>query len=163
MKMGKKKPIVTNALRLLTAEKIPFEAIEYESDEVGENFGVRIAELTGMPPEMCFKTLVAKGRDYMVLCIPVNKEADLKKVAAVSQNKKVEMLPTKELLAVTGYIRGGVSPIGMKKKFPTYIDKSCLKYDKITVSGGVCGLSVLIKSEDLIKAVNASAEELTKE
>lgn len=161
--MSKKKSIVTNAMRMVSAEKIPFEALEYEADEVGENFGVAIAELLGLPCEICYKTLVAKGKDYMVLCIPVDKEVDLKKAAAVSQNKKVELLPTKELLAVTGYIRGGVSPIGMKKKYPTYIEKSCLNYEKMTVSGGVCGLSLLMSPNDLIKITGAVSCDIVKE
>jgi len=161
--MAKKKSIVTNAMRLVTATKIPFEALEYEADEVGDSFGVTIANLLNLPCEICYKTLVAKGKDYMVLCIPVDKEVDLKKVATVSGNKKVEMLPAKELLSVTGYIRGSVSPIGMKKKYPTYIQKSCLEFEKMTISGGVCGLSLLLTPQDLIKITGAIACDIIKE
>ena len=103
--MSKKKTIVTNAMRLLTAAKIPFETVEYEADEVGENFGVHIAGLTGIPCEQSFKTLVAKGNVIMVVCIPVDCEVDLKKLAKESGSKKVEMIHVKELLALTGYKR----------------------------------------------------------
>ena len=161
--MSKKKSIITNAVRILKAEKMPFELLEYQADEVGENFGIKIAELTGIEPKKCFKTLVAKGKEIIVMCIPVDKEADLKKVAALSGDKKLEMLPTKELLEVTGYIRGGVSPLGMKKHYKTYIDGSSLGFDKITVSGGVCGLSVLISPQDLIKITGACPKEIVKE
>ena len=152
--MAKKKPVITNAMRILTAHKIPFEAVEYEADEVGESFGVHIAELTGIPCEMSFKTLVAKGKDYMVICIPVDKEVDLKKLAKVSENKKVELISVKELLPLTGYIRGGVSPIGMKKKFTTYIHESCMENEKIAVSGGVCGVTLIMTPDDLISATD---------
>ena len=161
--MSKKKNIITNAVRIVKAEGIPFTLLEYHADEVGENFGVKIAELTGLPPKRCFKTLVAHGKEYLVICIPVDREADLKKIAALSGDKKVEMLPTKELLSVTGYIRGGVSPIGMKKHYKTYIDKSCLEFDEITVSGGVCGLSVMLSPQDLIKITGADASDIVKE
>ncbi|MBR4720553.1 MAG: Cys-tRNA(Pro) deacylase [Clostridia bacterium] len=161
--MSKKKSIVTNAVRIVKSENVPFKTLEYHADEVGENFGVKIAELTGILPEKCFKTLVVRGKEIVVVCIPVNREADLKKIASVSGDKKVEMLPTKELLEVTGYIRGGVSPIGMKKHYKTYIDKSCLDFDEITVSGGVCGLSVLLSPQNLIKITGATAEDIVKE
>lgn len=161
--MSKKKSIITNAVRIVKAENIPFETIEYHADEVGENFGVKIAELTGIPCRQCFKTLVAKGNEIVVLCVPVDKEVDLKKVAAYLKEKKIEMLATKELLSVTGYVRGGVSPIGMKKRYKTLIDKSCLDFEKITVSGGVCGLSLLMSPENLIKITGAMPEDIVKE
>lgn len=161
--MSKKKNIITNAVRIVKAEKVNFELLEYHTEEVGENFGVKIAELTGLPPERCFKTLVIRGKELIVVCIPVDREADLKKIAAISGDKKVEMLPIKELLEVTGYVRGGVSPIGMKKHYKTYIDKSCLSFDKITVSGGVCGLSVMLAPQDLIRITEATAVEIVKE
>lgn len=161
--MSKKKSITTNAVRIIKAEKIPFETIEYDAEEVGNNFGVKIAELTGVPCERCFKTIVARGREVLVFCLPVDKELDLKKAASISGDKKIEMVHTKDLLEITGYIRGGVSPIGMKKHHTVYIDKSCLDFDKITVSGGVCGLSVLIKPEDLIKITGANPRDIVKE
>ena len=161
--MAKKKPIVTNAMRQLTASKIPFEAVEYEAEEVGENFGVHIAELTGIPCEMSFKTLVAKGNEIIVVCVPVDAEVDLKKLATASGNKKVEMIHVKDLLSLTGYIRGGVSPIGMKKKYATFIHESCLSFDKMAISGGTCGVTLLLSPDDLIKVTNATACDIIKE
>lgn len=161
--MAKKKAIVTNAMRILTAQKIPFEAVEYEAEEVGDNFGMHIARLTGIPCERSFKTLVAKGSDYIVVCIPVDKEVDLKKLASASKNKKVELISVKELLPLTGYIRGGVSPIGMKKKFTTYIHNTCTDFDKMAVSGGVCGITLLMSPADLIKVTDGNLCDLIKE
>ncbi len=161
--MAKKKPVVTNAMRQLTASKIPFEAIEYEVDEVGDNFGVQIAELTGIPCEKSFKTLVAKGNEIMVVCVPVDSEVDLKKLATSSGNKKVELIAVKDLLALTGYVRGGVSPIGMKKKYATYIHESCLSFDKMAVSGGTCGVTLLLSPDDLIKVTEAKTCDIVKE
>lgn len=161
--MAKKKPIVTNAMRMLSAAKIPFEAIEYEADEVGENFGVHIAELTGIPCESSFKTLVARGNEIMTVCVPVDCEVDLKKLAQASGSKKAEMIHVKELLALTGYIRGGVSPIGMKKKYTTYIHESCLGFDKVAVSAGICGATLLLAPQDLIKITDAKTCDIIKE
>lgn len=161
----KKKPVVTNAMRLLKAAGIAYEEIEYETDEVGDDFGVSVAALCGMPPEMSFKTLVARGdrTGVMVACVPVKKEVDLKKLAAASGNKKVEMIHVRELLSLTGYIRGGVSPIGMKKKYPTYVDASGQSLDKIAVSGGTCGVSLVMTPADLQNATDCIFEEITKE
>jgi len=161
--MAKKKPIITNAMRLLTQAKIPFEAVEYEAEEVGENFGVHIAELTGIPCRQSFKTLVAKGNEIITVCVPVDREVDLKKLAQASGNKKVEMIHVKDLLSLTGYIRGGVSPIGMKKKYPTYIHESCLSFDKMAVSGGTCGVTLLLAPENLIKITDAKTCDIIKE
>lgn len=160
--MAKKKPVVTNAMRILSSNKIPYEVIEYEAEEVGENFGVYIAGLTNIPCEMSFKTLVAKGNDYMVVCIPVDMEVDLKKLAKESGNKKVELLAVKDLLAVTGYIRGGVSPIGMKKKYETYIHQSCKNHEKMAVSGGVCGVTILLSPDDLIAITDGAVCDIVK-
>ncbi len=161
--MAKKKPTVTNAMRLLQAEKIPFEVVEYEAEEVGENFGMHISELTGIPPCQSFKTLVARGSEIMVLCIPVDCEADLKKVARASGSKKAEMIHVKELLGLTGYIRGGVSPIGMKKKYKTYIHESCTGFDKMAVSAGICGATLLLAPGDLVRAVSAEVCDIIKD
>lgn len=161
--MAKKKPIITNAMRILTAQKIPYESVEYEAEEVGENFGIHIASLTGIPCEMSFKTLVAKGNDYLVVCIPVDCEVDLKKLATASGNKKVELIAVKELLPLTGYIRGGVSPIGMKKKFTTYLHKTCIENEKIAVSGGVCGVTLIMSPESLITATSGILCDIVKE
>ncbi|MDD6214975.1 MAG: Cys-tRNA(Pro) deacylase [Firmicutes bacterium] len=161
--MSKKKPIVTNAMRMLQAEKIGFETIEYEAEEVGENFGVHISELTGIPCEQSFKTLVARGKEIMVACIPVDEELDLKKLAKASGNKKVELIHVKELLGLTGYIRGGVSPIGMKKKYPTYIHQSCRNFDKIAVSAGICGATLLMNPDDLLRVIEAEMYDIIKD
>lgn len=163
--MAKKKAVVTNAMRLLSAAKIEFEAIEYECDgDIGENFGEEISKKTGIPPEQSFKTLVVRGEKngIMVACIPVNCEVDLKKLAAVCRDKKIEMIHVKELLGLTGYIRGGVSPIGMKKKYPTYIDESCLNFEKMAVSGGICGITLMISPEDIIKICDGVTADIVK-
>lgn len=163
--MAKKKTITTNAMRMLTSSKIAFETIEYEADvNDAENFGMVIAEKTGLAPEMSFKTLVARGekQGIMVCCIPVDKEVDLKKLAQAVGDKKVELIAVKELLGLTGYIRGGVSPIGMKKKYPTYIDASCMNNEKIAVSGGICGITLILDRDDIIKVTEATVAEVVR-
>ena len=156
--------IKTNAMRLLTQAKILFSTIEYEVDE--HNLaGEHVAEQIGLPLEQVFKTLVAKGekKGILVFCIPVNHEVDLKKAAKVVGDKKVEMLPMKDLLKNTGYIRGGCSPVGMKKKYPTYIDETAVLYDKISVSAGVRGCQMVLNPNDLIGYVSATTASLTVE
>ena len=147
--MAKDKKTVTNAMRLLNASKIKYETVEYEADEVGEHFGEAIAEMTGIPAEKSFKTLVARGdkTGIMVSCIAVNHEVDLKKLAKVSGNKKVEMIHVKELLGLTGYIRGGVSPVGMT----------------IAISGGRCGTTLILSPNDVQKATDCVFADITKE
>lgn len=164
--MAKKKAVTTNAMRMLASAKIEFETIEYETDgNIEDNFGMAIAEKTGLAQQMCFKTLVVRGEKngIMVCCIPVDKEIDLKKFAVCCKDKRVEMIHVKELLGLTGYIRGGVSPIGMKKKYPTYIDASCMNNEKIAVSGGVCGITLVLATDDLLAAVCAETADITKE
>lgn len=160
--MAKKKSNVTNAMRILQAAKIPFEAVEYEAEQVGDGFGSYIAELTGIPHEISFKTLVARGNEIMTVCIPVDCEVDLKKLAAASGSKKTELIHVKELLNLTGYIRGGVSPIGMKKKYTTYIHESCMNFDKIAVSGGMCGITLLMSPQDLVNITDAHVCDIIK-
>lgn len=162
--MKKKKQTVTNAMRLLDAAKIDYETVFYEADEVGDNFGMEIANLTGIPMDMSFKTLVAKGdkTGIMVACVSVDNEVDLKKLATISKNKKVEMIHVKDLLSLTGYIRGGVSPIGMKKKYPTYVNDSALSHDKIAVSAGVCGATVILTPNDLQKITECEYGDIQK-
>lgn len=152
----------TNAMRMLDKAKIQYEAKTYIPDE-NDLSGTHVAGQVGLEPDMVFKTLTAKGdkTGVVVFCIPSNRELDLKKAAKISQNKSVELLHVKDLLGVTGYIRGGCSPIGMKKSFPTYIDKTALDFEKITISAGVKGCQLLLKSEELIKFVNAKCEDLT--
>lgn len=154
--------IKTNAMRMLTAAKIPFESLEYQVDE-NDLSGVHIAEQIGYPMEQVFKTLVAKGDKTgpVVFCIPVAKELDLRRVAAITGNKKIEMVAVKDLLGLTGYIRGGCSPIGMKKKFPTWVDESALNFDRITVSSGTRGAQLLLDRAQLIQFVQAKTAPLT--
>ena len=141
----------TNAMRMLETAGISFCALEYEVDE-NDLSGMHIAKTLNLDPDKMFKTIVAKGekRGYLVFCIPVSCEIDLKKAAQAANDKRVELLPVKELLGVTGYIRGGCSPIGMKKKFPTFVDETITLYDSITVSAGVRGCQLVLKPEDLI-------------
>lgn len=152
----------TNAMRRLDAAKIPYQILEYEVDE-NDLSGMHIAEQLGFPPERMFKTLVAKGDKTgpLVFCIPVATEIDLKRAASITGNKKIEMIHVKDLLALTGYIRGGVSPIGMKKAFPTYIDESALQFEQITVSSGTRGAQLLLSREALIPFVGAKTADLT--
>ena len=152
----------TNAMRLLDAAKIPYRIMEYEVDE-SDLSGTHIAEQIGLPYARVFKTLVAKGDKTgpVVFCIPCDGEIDLKRAAALTGNKKIEMIHVKDLLALTGYIRGGVSPIGMKKKFPTYIDESCLTHEEITVSSGQRGAQLLLHTAALVKFTEAKPSVLT--
>lgn len=152
----------TNAMRRLDAAKIPYQILEYEVDE-NDLSGMHIAEQLGFPPERMFKTLVAKGDKTgpLVFCIPVAAEIDLKRAAAITGNKKIEMIHVKDLLALTGYIRGGVSPIGMKKAFPTYVDESALQFEQITVSSGTRGAQLLLSREALIPFIGAKTADLT--
>lgn len=156
--MAKKKPIVTNAMRILNAAKISYDTVEYETDgNISNHFGEEIAQKTGIAPDMCFKTLVGKTEkgEIIVVCIQVDREVDLKALARASGDKRVELTPVKDLFALTGYIRGGVSPIGMKKKYRTFIEKGCMGYEKIAVSGGICGLTLLISPDDILKICDA--------
>lgn len=152
----------TNAVRLLEAAGINFRTAEYEVDE-NDLSGVHVAKQLGQPPEQVFKTLVAKGErtGFCVFCIPVSEELDLKKAAKAAGDKRVEMIPMKDLLGVTGYIRGGCSPVGMKKKFPTFIDETAILFDEIAVSAGVRGGQIIIDPEKLCEYVNGSFVELT--
>lgn len=161
--MAKKKTVVTNAMRILTAAGVDFEVFEYEAEEVSKNFGSYIAGLTGIPPEQSFKTLVGKGDKTgpVVAVIPVEEEVDLKKLAAVSGNKRVELVAVKDIQALTGYIRGGVSPVGMKKKFPTYISETCKSFDRVAVSGGVCGITLMLSPSDLANITDGIYERIT--
>ena len=151
----------TNVMRLLDAAKIPYRAEEYAVDENDLN-GMHAAEGIGMPPEQIFKTLVAKGErgGYAVFCIPVCCELDLKKAAKAAHDKKIELIHVKDLLATTGYIRGGCSPIGMKKQFPTVLHESALDFDTIDISGGRIGASVELSPRDLLDLVRGTAADI---
>lgn len=157
------KPIKTNAMRLLDAAKIPYEVLTYEVDE-NDLSGTHIAAQLDLPLDMVFKTLVAKGdkTGYLVFCIPVAAEIDLRPAASLTGNKKIEMVHVKDLLGLTGYIRGGCSPIGMKKKFPTYVDASVADHPVITVSAGVRGAQLKLAGEDLVKYVDAKIIPVTR-
>ncbi|MBE7063823.1 MAG: Cys-tRNA(Pro) deacylase [Clostridia bacterium] len=152
----------TNAMRLLDRAKLVYKTAEYPVDE-NDLSGTHIADEVGMPYEAVFKTLVARGdkTGVIVLCIPVDRELDLKKAARISGNKKVEMVQMKELLGLTGYIRGGCSPIGMKKKYPTFIDESCRTQAEIAVSAGIRGGQIIMDPAVLSAFVEAEMAELT--
>lgn len=152
----------TNVMRLLDAAKLPYEAREYAYDE-NDLSGLHAAEGIGEPPEQIFKTLVARGekRGYLVFCIPVCCELDLKKAAKAAKDKKVELIHVKELLPLTGYIRGGCSPIGMKKLYPTFIDESAQLFDTICVSAGKIGAQVELAPDALSGLISAKYAELT--
>ena len=151
-----KKEVKTNVMRILEKEKVPYEARFYPHGKDAVD-GVTVAELTGQNLDQVFKTLVtvSNKKEYFVFVIPVAKELDLKKAARAAGDKRVELLPLKELLPVTGYMRGGCSPIGMKKPFPTFIHESCILYDYIFVSAGVRGLQLKINPSALVKYVGA--------
>ncbi len=152
----------TNAMRRLDAAKIPYTTLTYTVDE-SDLSGMHIAKELGFPPEKMFKTLVAKGDKTgpLVFCIPVAEELDLKRAAAITGNKRIEMVHVKDLLGLTGYIRGGCSPIGMKKAFPTYVDASALTFDEITVSSGTRGAQLLLNRAALLQFIQAQTADLT--
>ena len=145
----------TNAARLLDKAKIAYNLIPYEFDE-NDLAAQHVADSLGQDIAKVFKTLVLHGdrTGYIVCVIPGDKEVELKALAKVSGNKKVEMIPMKELLGVTGYIRGGCSPIGMKKRFPTYFHSTAADHDVIYVSAGVRGLQIEISPNELISFVD---------
>lgn len=155
--------IKTNAMRQLDAAGIPYEVMSYIPDE-NDLSGVHIAEQIGLPSTQVFKTLVTRGdkTGIMVFCIPSDLEIDLKEAALFTGNKNVLMLHTNELLINTGYIRGGCSPIGMKKNYQTYIDEHILSYDKITVSSGTKGMQLLVSVNDLLNFTKAKLCKITK-
>lgn len=145
-------------MRILDAANIRYKAVEYETDgTVSDHFGEEVAKKTGIAPEESFKTLVARGErcGIIVVCIPVNKEVNLKRLAAAAGDKRVELIHVKELPGLTGYIRGGVSPIGMKKKYPTFLEMSCISLENVAVSAGVCGCTLLLSPDDLLKICEA--------
>ncbi len=161
--MAKEKETKTNACRLLEQAHIPFKIMEYEVDE-NDLSGEHAAHVLGMDPEMLFKTLVARNEknQLFVFCIPVLEELDLKKAAKVSGSKKVEMIHVRELLELTGYIRGGCSPVGMKKQYPTWIDETCILFDEIGVSAGKRGCQMLLAPDALIAYVGMKTADLTR-
>ena len=173
MSSGVKK---TNAMRMLDSAKIPYEVRTYEFEET-DLAGIHAADAVGMPYETVFKTLVARGdkTGFVVFCIPVAEELDLKKAARASKNKSVELLHVKDLLPTTGYIRGGCSPVGMKKKYPTFLDETCelcdriavsadetaMLFDAIAVSGGMRGVQLIVNPDQLLGFVKGEYVDLT--
>ena len=152
----------TNAVRLVQQAKIPCRESFYEFDEKDLN-GNHAAAAIGIPPEQVFKTLVARGEKtgINVFCIPVCCELDLKKAAKAAGDKNMEMVAVKDLLALTGYIRGGCSPVGMKKKYPTYMDETCTLWDEIAVSAGARGHQMILPPENLANLVDAKLADIT--
>lgn len=153
----------TNVMRLLEAAGIPFSAKEYAVDETDLS-GEHAADGLDIPREQVFKTLVLRGErtGLFVCCIPCHEEIDLRKAAQAAEDKKAEMLPMKELLPATGYIRGGCSPIGMKRKYPLFIDEACILFDTIAISAGVRGTMVCLSPQDLVAYTGAATSDLTK-
>ena len=152
----------TNAMRILDSAGISYKTAEYDADE-SDLSGVHAAEMLGVNPDIVFKTLVTRDNDnkLWVFVIPVKENLDLKKAAAVSGNKKIEMIHVKEIMNLTGYIRGGCSPIGMKKEYPTFIDETALLYDEIYFSAGRRGQQIIMKPEDLASIINADFADIT--
>lgn len=155
--------VKTNAIRLIEKAGIDFDIAEYEVDE-DDLSGVHASALLGIDPDYMFKTLVCRDDkgNLQVFCIPVAYELDLKKGAVAAGVKRVEMLQVKELLPNTGYIRGGCSPVGMKKSYPTYIDESALLFDKIYVSAGMRGMQLHISPAELADFIGAKFADITK-
>lgn len=153
----------TNAARMLEKAKIRFELREYEVNE-SDLSGLHVARSIGMAPERVFKTLVARGdrTGVIVACIPVDHELDLKALARESGNKKADLVPLKEVQPLTGYIRGGVSPVGMKKHYPTFIDESAFGFDAISVSAGARGLQMIVDPADLVRLTGAKRSPVSR-
>jgi len=142
----------TNAARILDAAGVVYQLREYEVDE-DDLSAPHVAEKIGMPPEQVFKTLVARGdrNGVLLASMPANTDLDLKAIAAASGNKKVELVAVKEVLGLTGYIRGGVSPIGVRKAYPFYLDETAILFDVISVSAGMRGCQMILAPDDLLR------------
>lgn len=151
----------TNAVRLVEQAGIPCREAFYEFDENDLN-GMHAAEALNYPPEQVFKTLVARGErtGINVFCIPVCCELDLKKAAKAAGDKNMELVAVKELLPLTGYIRGGCSPVGMKKKYPTYLDETCILWEEIAVSAGARGHQMILPPEMLAELIHAEIADI---
>ena len=154
----------TNAMRELDRAGISYEVREFEETDVSRGVGMRIAEQLGEDPDSSLTTLVcvAPSGDHVVCCIPVACEVDLKKAAAAAGEKSLSLMPIKDLEAVTGYVRGGCTPIGMKKPFPTLIDETAQLYDEVGVSGGRRGLSIRLSPDDLVAFLGATLADITQ-
>ena len=157
-----KKELKTNAMRILDRNKIPYEYQTYECNEFVD--GIAVADKVGLPHELVYKTLVTTGKsgNHYVFVIPIEAELDLKKAAKAVGEKSVEMLHVKEITAVTGYVRGGCTAIGMKKQFPTVIDESAENLEYMYVSGGKLGMQIRLKPDDLKRAAKAEYGQITQ-
>ncbi len=162
----KEKVVKTNAVRELERGGIDFELMSYETDDedLSSGVGVRISEMLGEDPETAFKTLVTvtPAGGHVVCCVPVAEELDLKKAAAAVGEKSLAMLPVRELEPTTGYVRGGCTPVGMRKQFPTLIDETAQLFDKIGISGGRRGLSLRVSPADLAAFIGAAFADITR-
>ena len=152
--MAKDKEIKTNAMRILDRCKVKYTVNLYECEEFID--GIHIADMLGQPYEITFKTLVTLGKSgqYYVFVLPINKEVDFKKAAKVVEEKSLEMVHVKDINKITGYVRGGVTPLGMKKQYITVIDDSAKKYAEIIISGGKLGTQIIVNPNDLLKVLN---------
>lgn len=144
----------TNAMRFLDDLDINYDILEYNASD-GKIDGISVAEKIGYSLDMVYKTLVLKGENIFVCIVPVQEEIDLKAMAKAIKEKKVEMIHVKDILTLTGYVRGGCSPFAMKKKYPTYIQEDIILQDEIIVSGGKIGMQIKLKVEDFLKASEA--------
>ena len=146
---------------MLERQKIPYETLTYECDEFID--GIHSADLTGAPYAQSFKTLVMEGKSgaYYVFVVPIEKEVDRKAAAKAVGEKTVDMIHVKDILKITGYVRGGCSPVGMKKQFPTVIDASASAFEEIYISGGRIGLTLKVPLEPLVKMINAKVADIT--
>lgn len=156
----KEKDIKTNAMRILDRNKISYKVNTYECDEFID--GIHIADQLNQPYESSFKTLVTigKSRNYYVFAIPIDQELDLKKAAKAVGEKSVEMIHVKDINQVTGYIRGGCTPIGMKKNYPTVLHSSILEFETVIISGGRIGSQIELNPRDLVQVTNAKVEDI---
>ena len=157
------KKFKTNALRMLDKAKIPYSSKEYEYDEEHLD-GRHVASQVDMDPNAIFKTLVLHDHhnEHLVCCVPVLEEIDLKKLAKLAGRKSVEMIHQKDLLSVTGYMRGGCSPVGMKKQFPTYIDESILKVDAVAFSAGKRGYQMIVNVQQILTYLNVKVGDIIR-
>ena len=158
--MGKE--VKTNAMRILDRNKVSYEILQYECDEFIDR--LHTAEKTGAPVEQSFKTLVMQGKTggYYVFVIPIAEEVDLKEAAKAVGEKSVEMIHVKDITKITGYVRGGCSPLGMKKQFQTVIHESAKNYPKIYISGGRIGTSIKVNPEDLMRVVKGTYADIIR-
>ena len=155
------KDVKTNAMRILEKNKIEFERNSYQCDEFID--AIHIADMLSQPYEQTFKTIVTEGksRNYYVFALPIDKEINLKKAAKIVGEKSLELIPVKDVNKVTGYIRGGCTPIGMKKLYKTVIHESAKEFEKIIISGGKIGEQIFIKPDDLVSVTNAEYADIS--